>query len=38
MLMTLKECTKCKNIRKFLIDSERDKEGVCGECHYPPVK
>jgi hypothetical protein len=27
-----KKCRKCGQTRKFLVDSERDKYDICGEC------
>ncbi len=29
-----KVCRTCGNSRKFLIDSDCDQTGVCGECYY----
>ena len=27
-----KKCKWCQKIRKFLVDSDRDKSNICGEC------
>jgi RNase P subunit RPR2 len=32
MDFVVKTCIKCGSKRKFLIGSERDKQGICGEC------
>ena len=30
--ITTKTCKKCGQVRKFLKDSPRDKESICGNC------
>lgn len=27
-----KTCKKCKNLRKFMKGTERDKQDICGNC------
>ena len=32
MPFTKKLCKECREIRKFLVGSERDKQDICGDC------
>ena len=27
-----KVCSKCKNVRKFVVGTDRDKKNICGNC------
>ena len=32
MIIIKKICSECGKMRKFVKDSPRDKEGICGNC------
>jgi len=32
MMFIKKECIKCNKVRRFQVDTEREKTGICGEC------
>ena len=32
MMLVRKQCLKCREIKQFLIGTEREEQSICGDC------